>query len=340
MRTACSILLGAALGAAAPSLSAGSGCEVLIDCPVLNPEQRASVEARSLAELQLKQIVSGLLQLSCSSERARVEFRAPGRRDAVRSVRLAEPSTLVVEQLVALADWATRDVDTSPSAFQEREVGHDIASTGSGWSPPPALSAPPGTLLGGSLSPTPQRAKGSAELPPLDRSREALITIDVGLGISSELWATEVLGAVGPRVSARVGNSDGLRVGGFGSLEWAAQHPGGASIGLQRAGIEGAWRVSKPIWIVAGASVTRLAIDAPTGSVPPSRSSVELAFLLRPEFVVELGEFQGALGPSFSLYRQRKVIALDRVRVFSVPAIVVVDAAAVAALAVSAPAPL
>lgn len=77
--------------------------ELSVDCPALSGEWRSSLEARARAELAMKQLTNGRLQIRCAAARVVVEFVPASGSSQRRDASLTGQPKAFVEQI--LSTW-------------------------------------------------------------------------------------------------------------------------------------------------------------------------------------------------------------------------------------------
>jgi hypothetical protein len=214
MRRVADLALVLALGSLAPPAAAQALPDVTVVCAELSEEEWASVEARTRADLAVKGMQLGRLTVSCTHGAASVEFVASGYPSARRSAQLAQDSAERVDQLMTLVDWVTAQAAQSVAEFPTPTTAEpDTADS----EPAPAAedgaaSAP--VRSAASTAGQPHQSSAPARSPEQSPHVEPGVVGDVelGAGLGGELWATQSLGTLGPRVGVGIQVAPRLRL--------------------------------------------------------------------------------------------------------------------------------
>ena len=284
------------LGAAATAHAGGAGPPLRIDCPVLDLESQAALEARARAEMALTPLPAGEIAISCERHRAHVGWRAVGGGLHQREVGLGADPAVAVDSLLG-AVHALRFDDAGAVAV--------------------AAAAPPETVVA-------QPSRPPASPPP--RGAVAVTGQRVGLGVllglHSELWEGAMAGVIEAHL--------GLRVSWRG--RWSLAAAGGLGQGLETAeGIRArTWRAMLSLGYLAGAHLDlraggewRSISPALAGAVTAApRRSTSGAFVAA-RYVVSDGRFRLAAGPQLDLATAPILVDLDGREVFRLPRLAV-----------------
>jgi hypothetical protein len=270
--------------------AAGEVVPLRIDCPLLDGESRAALEARARAELALSPLPAGEIAIACDLHSARVGWRAAGGGLRLREVGLTS------------AD-GDRNVDSLLSAVHALRFGDALPAE-----PRLAVTVVPK----GAAPPAASAATGPAGPRPLALRLGALA------GVYSELWQGSIAGVVeaqaGLRLSWRARWSLALAGGVGRGLETAdgvrarttramlsAAYLAGAHLEL-RLGAE--WKSLAPAWTGAG-------------STPPSAATA--AAFLSTRYVMSRDRFRVVAGPQVGLAASPITVTVADRELFSVP---------------------
>lgn len=312
----CGRLLGVTL---AGTLNAQAIPEVVVTCSALSDDERASVEARVHADLAVKGLEAGVVDVSCDAETARVRFHA-GAVERASAAPLPDRGRARVEALLALVDAVTTSGDATATGDAVTTPSDAVTTAGDALQPAPAetevaaVPAPAPPVPPPRPSPLPSRSS-----PLVHDAASPAPLWHVGAGIEGELWATEVSGAIGVRLRAgrRMGGPFGLGLVLAGDR--ASSAPDAVSVRVGRAGLEGAVCSDQAPCLVLGAQWTLLSAEGPSDWAPASHAKTTLAGTLRLDYAVELGAFQLVPGAGVIVYPARRTVTLNGDRVLSVP---------------------
>jgi hypothetical protein len=295
-------VLGIVLGTAGFPALAHAAPSVSILCEQLSHDDRASVEARARADLAVKGLREGSIELSCADGRARADYAAPGAPHQSRSAPSAADPRQLVEQLLALLDDATTTSLDAPATPREGErppvVGLEL--------PRVAPSSKPLLENAG--------ADSSAAVAPSGWRR-----IELGIGIAGELWFAEITAAIGPRFGVGVALYPELYVRLSGAMLLASQRPEGIGSRLYALGAEAEWQLAERMSLVMGANLSQLVIIPQDEWTPTSRSSLLPGLHARLPFRFVSGYV--ALGPEVVVRSRQRDIQLDERTALEVPAV-------------------
>jgi hypothetical protein len=300
------LVVGIALGIAGLPAVAHAAPSVSVSCELLSHDERASVEVRARADLAVKGLNDGSIELTCADGQARVEYAAPGRATQHRSAPSAGDSKQLLERLLALLDEAT-------SASREAAVTAQNAE----YEPPPVADSEVAAKVARSresprrkLSPAPR----TPAAPPSWRQ------IEVGVGISSEFWVSEVTAAVGPKLGVGLTLYPKLRARLTGALLLASHRPEDIASRLFLLGAEAEWRAVQRIGLAAGANLSQLVVVPRPGWSPSSQSSLVPGLHARLELHFPLAGEGVVLGPEIVLRARGREVELDGRTILDVPA--------------------
>jgi hypothetical protein len=300
----------AALSLSPTPLQAEPALEVVVDCPPLDAERRAAVEARVRADLLVKRLAQGRLTITCGTDQATVQWRTGAEPPATETAALADSSELV-DQLLALALQATSRPSQPPRPA--------AAEPGSAPQPEPVARAEPAQPAVQRLSP-PAPAAGHFS-PSATRPLSRITRLSLSAGASAEAWSGDLAGAFGPRLGLGVSWEERAGLELVGAVQWAPQQSEGVSATQLEVAVESRLRVYGRWWLSGAVGVSDLRV-----STELERSEDSEKLLVETAWLAGRGAFDVApltawVGPELHVYSAARIVRIEGRDVFSVPAV-------------------
>lgn len=313
------------------TLNAHASPEVLVQCSVLSDDDRASLEARALADLAVKQLEVGVLRVTCSEGTGEVSFRS-GAFERASAAALPETGRARVEALLVLVDAVTTAAqnERAPPVVTAPE-SPELATAPAPPSPTPvpvpvppsSAPAPPAAPAASPPVPPPMPVAVPVPVPaaavPAEQATPSVRPWHLGAGVEAELWATEVSGAVGLRLRGGRKLAAPIALGAVVGGDRASSEPEAVSVRVWHAGVEAAACAEAALCVVLGTRLTRLSAEASGDWSPASHAKTMLGGTLRLDYVIDLGRLQLVPGAGVLVYPARRTVTLNGERVLSVP---------------------
>jgi hypothetical protein len=318
--TAALLLSTAATGRAAPR------ADVSVACPELTSETRSSLEARARAEIALKDLRAGHIQIECGPGRVRVAFEKSNGEVLERELALSGGPPTWVEPILALVHELTSAADSPPKQSAEAFPA-DAAPAATPTEPPPpppAPIAPPRATV-----PAPPTATSASN--PTSRTETATrgrsageVGFEPGAGVCTELWTNEPVLLFGPCFSLgfRVGR---VRVAPGLGLAWASSKIEGMSLSTTTAGLEAAY--GERWWIGGGVQTTWSHLEAPAELSPDAEMIVEPALTVKGGYTLAVSVHRVVIALGLRASARYHDVRVDQTPVFRVPALAPLAAA-------------
>jgi hypothetical protein len=273
--------------------------DVRIACPTLTPAERASLEARVLAELAMKRISEGHLEIRCEAKDAIVDYSMRARTVRRASTPLPAETRLFAESILPLVDQITSDSTLGPpplATFEPAPLAPRAAPA-----PAPAAESPPVP---------PRRPRPRSQPPPAREAvhddasttemHEQRFTLLPAFGVRSEIAAdfgraSEPL-LLGPGAALGLDLPLGVRLEAMASLTWSVETIRGIGVRHFTSGLHA--NVGGRLFLGAGAYVSWSHFFADAALSPESRNLVDPAFGLRTGYELSIAthSFVPALG--------------------------------------------
>lgn len=280
--------LGAALALVAlltvvPS-RAESAARVLIACPSLPPEQRASLEARLRADVAMSKASDIELDVRCEAPVVKVEHSRSGALIASKTATLAANPSDWVEQILALCHSLLAPSSLAPSSSpvvteSERAFPTDIPApeTTTRSEPPSIVETPPATPAAAKRERTAVRAAPSPRATP--STPAAGYSLGGELGTFAELWASPQVGVVGPRAAVSLRLVPELAVQLGGAVGVGLTSPDALSTRVYAGSAEA--RLGRRWWLGVGAALAVISVTADNELAPDARRVSQPALTVR-----------------------------------------------------------
>lgn len=265
----------ASLGWVRPA-SAQPSLTLSIDCPALSEDERAALEVRTRADLDVRGVADGRLLVSCSQADARVQWQGsdgPAR-----------------EASLTLTPSASR-VDSLLEAISSLVAARPVVPTA-----PVRPAARPEAV-------TPPRA----EREPAPAAPVLALTA----GGSGELWSGAAL--AGPRVGVASRIAGQLALDIWGGAKWAVTGPAQLRVRVLEAALGCSYRLDREgRWIIrAGGLVGALRVDADSPIEPSSRQALLVAGWGSAHYAVPLSFGSMEIGPEVRIHARPHPILVD-----------------------------
>jgi hypothetical protein len=284
-----------------------------IDCPPLDDDARAALEARARADLVLERVREGTVRVACVGSVARVAWRpvvgAP--HDAQATLPADRPGAVdallqvVHDVLVDVAAVDPRPADTTPLA--------SIPPTA-----PPPTPAPPA-----STAPPPEPSATGVHSEPEALATPAISRWRVLAGARSELWSGAIGAALGADAGVRMVVSGPWRVAALAGPSWGLTGASGIHAWTLHVGARAElvpWRHlalsagidARLLWASGGSpAFAQSTLDGTTGG-----ATVGAAYLAR------LGPLDVSLGPAVEALLRPVIVQVNGQELFRLPTFV------------------
>jgi hypothetical protein len=270
----------------------------------MSDEQRASLEARTRAELAMNRLTDGELHVHCVRPLVVVEYKTPGLPIRSNSAALATDINQWVEEILALIHAVTTpasEIANQTNTLQAPRI-----------EPPPSeiaarLPPQPNTA---SAVPVPNGPEAST------RGQTSYMT-DLGIGLCSELWAKPMNALLGPCATLGLRLSSLSRIAVIGGTQWSLARPADINIRHWQAGIEA--RLGASIWFALGAQVSILHLTPGNGLLPNSQIAYEPMLTMRGGYTVPLTAQRLATSAGLRSYPEYRDVRVNGQRAFRLP---------------------
>jgi hypothetical protein len=271
---------------------AQEGATIAVDCPTLDAESRAAVEARARADLLVRN-TPGTFVVVCSAGEGRLSWHPLAGVPQTATVPLdADPRANVdrilegLENLVAAGATPIPTVETSGSAQ------------------PPPLASPPDASA---AAPVPG-PRTPLEPPPATPAtfgepwRSGFRGVLLGGGIGGELWSNTA--ALGPRASVLLSLPAGFEAGAAATVFFTLRSPYQVNGRAIRVALTGAYPLDRGERFHVGADVF---LDLVHAAAPNAGTANDAAFgvLLRATAALIIAPLRIELGPTVALHPTR-----------------------------------
>ncbi len=290
-----------ATGLAVPALAQAGAVELHVDCPTLDEETRALLEARARAELLAEALPfppsRGDVNIRCSGAQATLAWQPSGGARTERVTALPIDRDGAVDALLGglhdlLAGWA-----------RSQDAGVDAAIDGGA----DAANAPAPLPLPASTEAVPTTPA------PLGPSRVA-----ASLGLDGELWQGGVHGALGAHGGARVRLGD----------RWHASLLGGALVGLETSEGASVWSfraLARADYLVIPHLEIDLGLDGRIvwahAAASPTQSGLTAGLLVGLRYIGRSGPVDIALGPTLEGLARPVAVDVGNAETLRVPSV-------------------
>lgn len=296
------------------------GAEVRVNCPELASEMRSSLEARTRAQLALKNLQTGHVHIDCAQGRVRVEFESSSGAIAEQVLALSgEPATWV-ETILALVHQLTSPAsETSPASVSEfpSEAAATTATTEPTTPPSTPLVPPVATTTSPATPPAASASQSTPDSSSATRGRPATeLRFEPGLGLCSELWTNEPLLLLGPCASfgARLAQ---FRVAPTLGFAWASAKPDGISLATTTLGLETTY--GERWWVGGGFQLSWSHLDAPEELSPETETLLEPALTIRGGYMFTSSVHRFVVGLGLRVAARYREVRVDSTPVFVIP---------------------
>ena len=284
-----------ALGAASVARASPVDVALKIDCPLLDEENRALLEARMRAELAPERLAGGEIAITCAAGSATVGWRPLRGATDLTPVRLAGDAASTVDALL--------------------EAFHTLLAAAPPSSPP---AAPPSSPSSAPPDPTAVRSEDSVEVARM--GREAARSAALLSGVDSELWGDGIAGAIGVHAGARVPLPSPWSLAAIGGPAWGV----GSVDGLRAWRVRVATRLDYALasWLRVGAGVTgRVTWVDSTAGAPSSLTGWTAGGFVSARCVLPVGPIAIEVGPDLEALAPPLSAEVRGVEVFRWPGV-------------------
>lgn len=307
----------AALCAAGSARAAPARVGISIDCPRLDDDGRAALEARARADLVLERVSEGTVFIACRESTARIAWRPStgDSRDATVSLPADRPGS--VDALLQVVHSVLVDVVAStPGPSLDPEVAPPPA-------PPPPSPPPPPELATPSAIPSDGSAGTSTPVERETPPRRTSSRWRALAGARSELWSGAIAGAVGAQAGVRVGLPGPWRLAVLAGPSWGTT----SASGIHAWSLWAAARVELVPWNHLVLSVGGEARLLWAGSTPQTFTQSQLegttgGAVLGAGYRTVLGPLDLSVGPSLEGLVRPVIVQVNGQEAFRLPTFV------------------
>jgi hypothetical protein len=297
---------------------------LVVDCPGLSAELRASLEARTRADLSMKRVEGWQLRVVCDGARAAVEFTPAGGVVSRREGALAGEPEDWVDRVLALVHEASSVPDEPPPAsppasdatFSVDTARPEPARTSDEPAPPVAPPPPPAT-----------RVDSGPFRPVVETPFALALEPEASLGV--EVWPAEPLVLLGPAASVGLRLERRFRLVPTVSAAWSTGSSSAIAVRSLDGGLDAVLGVKW--WVALGARVAWLRFDPPSALWPVSRTVVDPALVGRAGLSIALGPGRVSACVGARTYAERRDVRLDGTVALRVPSVALLAAVGYAA---------
>jgi hypothetical protein len=266
-----------------------------VECPALDTEARAVVEARAQAELVSEALPEGEIAVTCDATSATLVWTPKGGAPRERRVELARSGGTIDDTILGALHALV---------FEEMHPA-----------PPPTLAAPPKVEPPTEPPPAPALAPAPEPAPP-HRVRVAGLA-----GVDAELWQGRVGGALGAYTGLAVSPWERWTF----RLAIAPQWALGSADGISAWGLRGVARVDYEVLsrveLGVGVGARSLWANA-TGTTAPQHDGTTGGAIVAARYVLPLGPVRLSAGPRLEALVRPIVVDYAGKEVFRVPSLV------------------
>lgn len=291
-----------------------------IDCPSLNDEHRAALEARARADLAATPQDTGRIAIECRAQAAVVGWQSAG--GDRREETLALDSSDQTRAVDGLLDAVHRVRTNPPPAPMGTAVPVAVAGAVPHRRDTAAaepLPAPTVARVAVSSSPPAPLAVNARETAPAANGPRGLAAV---AGIQGELWQGQIRGAIAGRLGARFITSSG----------WSAEIAGGYALGLATAqdvsaralqAMLGVGFAPHPrVGLLLGAELMQLRANLATATGDVVRTGMTEAAVVGARYLVPIGPIAVGIGPRVEVLARPVSVELGQAEIFRVPTFV------------------
>jgi hypothetical protein len=265
-----------------------SGVELAMDCPALQEDGLAALEARARAELATVSLPAGRLTIRCSATSGNITWKPADGAARDRAVALGSEAAVSIDALL----------DGLHGLILEEPPKAALPSP-----PPPPLApdAPTTTIANPDLSYQSKRH-----------------TFAATLGADSELWSGAIGLAVGGHAGARIAFSDAWSAVVLAGPEWGVDSADGIRAWTLRIESRVDYTPIPAFQVGVGLAARVLWVDATTSGSTSGTTGGALASV---RYVLPLGAFELSLGPTIEVLVRPVVVESAGSEVFHVPSL-------------------
>ena len=276
------------LGAARLARADGPATPLRIECPALDPEGRAALEARARAEMALSPLPAGEIAIACEIDLAHVGWRAADGGLHEREVGLGSNAAVNVDSLLG-ALHALRFGDSTPR--------------------PPAAAPPHVTVV----APTPPAPAGAGP------------GVGLVVALHSERWAGSLAGAIEAQLGLRLAWRERWSLVAVGGLGRGLESAEGIQVRTLRAMVSVGYVLGRPArghfdlrvggeWHALNPALAGGTLSRPTAATG--------GLFTAPRYVFSGGRFRLAAGPYLGLAAAPIIVEVETREVFRIPRLV------------------
>jgi hypothetical protein len=295
-----------------------SDISLRFDCPVLDPANRAALEARARAELTSAPLRQGEVAIECRGDSATVAWQARGAPRHENTVRLPSDAASTVEVLLEALDALLFE---KPAATTSSEPAAEPAATA-----PAPEAAPPPTSEQKAVPPVATVAPAPAATTPAQDTSAAAsssYSLALTLGGDSELWRGAIPGALGVHAGGRLQGPGAWSITLSGGVLWGIGSAQGLSSRTLRvvAGVD--YLVVPHVRLGVGADGRLMTVDGDPSVAPASHDGATVGALVSARYSLSIGALDLSAGPHAEVLAYPLVAHLGNAEVFRVPTVMV-----------------
>jgi hypothetical protein len=290
--------------------------DLVIDCPGLSAELRASLEARARADLSMKRIERFHLSVVCDDGRAAVEFIPAGGLVSRREGALVGEPEDWVDRVLALVHEAAAVTDASELSRSVAEFSADRAPQEAAM--PPTERAQPAEA--------PRQSAARAGTRPVGRPPENPTTLrlepEVSVGV--EVWTAQPLALVGPAVAVGLPLEPYLRIVPTVAAAWSTGSGDDVTVRRIEGGADAV--LGERWWFGLGVRAAWLRFAPRLSLSPTTRTIFDPSLVARAGLSVPAGPGHVSVSAGVRLYAERRDVRIDGALTTRVPNVAAVAA--------------
>jgi hypothetical protein len=270
----------------------GQDVPLRMDCPMLDEESRAALEARARAELMAAPLPAGEITIQCARQSAVVTWRQAGGSLRMQSLWLA---------------------DLDPTRAVDRLLDAVHALRFEGTPAGPASVSPP------IQPPETPRPSPPLRAAPLPGGRYRL---GATVGIDGELWQGAIGGGIGGNVGVRLSAHGGWSAALVAGSAWGLANGQGIRAQTVQAALRIGYAPLSHVEFGLGAEVRRLMVDSSGALRPAKQDGTTGGAVAFARYTLARGPFELSVGPQLEWLAQPIVVELAGMEVFRIPTFV------------------
>ncbi len=287
------------------SAKAQTGPSVIIECPTLSEEQRASIEVRTRAELALSPSSFSQLRVHCVSRWLLVEAVDGSNQVRTSSATLDSDTVLWADQILALTHSLVANNSQGESVLRPQEplAAQNARNESSRPNAPATPPAPP-----------------HRDSPNGNQTH----ALNLAVGPCAEFWVKPTNLQLGPCATIGVPTSPRSRIAFTGGAQWSLVQPSDIEIRHWHGGIE--VQFGQKWWLALGTQLSVLNLTPNNGLLPKSRNTFEPMLTIRAGYAATVAGQRLLASAGLRSYPESRDVRVDGHPAFTVPLVAVTAA--------------